>query len=161
MRLQAQRRCRFNGGEEQIKETRVAAGCNAQREVRRLKRNPLICLALVLVVVLLLAGVAQAKSEYVHQIPAYVQNKGCSLCHTASIPELNAGGRAWVAAGKDWSVFKPKAEGKSGAAQAQSAPAAAGKSKELPRTGGSLPYLFVLPGLAAIGAGLVLRFRRA
>jgi len=125
-----------------------------------LKRNLLICLALVLMMVFLLAGVAQAKSEYVQQIPADVQNKGCSLCHTASIPELNASGKAWVAAGKDWSVFKPKAEGKSAAAQAKSTSAAGGQSKELPKTGG-LPYLFVLPGLAAIGGGLILRSRRA
>lgn len=124
-----------------------------------MKKTLLVCLVLALVVSCLLAGVAQAKSEYVQQIPADVQNKSCNLCHTASIPELNDAGKAWVAAGKDWSVFKPKAEAKPAAAPAGGA-AAGGQGQELPKTGG-LPYLFVLPGLAAVGAGLILRRKTA
>lgn len=133
-----------------------------------MKRNILICLVLVLLVVFLAAGVAQAKPEYVQQIPADVEPKSCNLCHTSSIPELNSNGKAWAAAGKDWSVFKPKAESKSSAAENESKPAAAktegataaGASKELPQTGG-VPYLFVIPGLAAIIGGLLLRSKRA
>ena len=117
-----------------------------------------ICLVLGLITLFAVSGVAYAGSQYIQQIPAQVENKTCTLCHTANYPELNADGKAWVAAGKDWSVFskatkptaeeKPKAEGM-----------AKEESKELPKTGGN-PYMLVGPGLAAVGLGLLFGKRR-
>lgn len=120
------------------------------------KRSLLISLALILVLLFVLAGMAQAKSEYVQQIPADVGNKSCSLCHT-SPPELNSSGKAWLAAGKDWGVFRPKATEKP---QTEAKPAAKAGAKELPKTGG-VPYFFVAPGLAAVTLGLALRRKKA
>lgn len=122
-----------------------------------MKRNLVISLALVLVLLFALAGVANASPQYVQQIPAGVENKSCSLCHTSNYPELNADGKAWVAAGKDWSVFKSKAAEKP---KAEAKPAAGKGAKELPKTGGT-PYLFVAPGLAAVAIGLALKRKKA
>lgn len=122
-----------------------------------MKRNLIISLALVLVLLFALAGVANASAQYVQQIPADIENKSCSLCHTSNYPELNADGKAWVAAGKDWSVFKPKAAEKP---KAEAKPAAEEGAKELPKTGGT-PYLFVAPGLAAVALGLALKRKKA
>jgi LPXTG-motif cell wall-anchored protein len=121
-------------------------------------RHLLVCLALGLVALFVLSGVAYAGSQYIQQIPAQVENKTCSLCHTANYPELNAGGKAWVAAGKDWSVFtkaaKPEAKEKPKAQET-----AKEGAKELPKTGAN-PYIFVAPGLAVVGLGLILGKRR-
>lgn len=122
-------------------------------------RSLLICLVLGLVTLLAVSGVAYAGPQYMQQIPAQVENKSCTLCHTANYPELNADGKAWIAFGKDWSVFskatkptaeeKPKAEGM-----------AKEESKELPQTGAN-PYMLVAPGLSAVGLGLLFGKRRA
>ncbi|TDA69895.1 MAG: LPXTG cell wall anchor domain-containing protein [Clostridia bacterium] len=124
----------------------------------------LVSLAVTVVLIFGVASVALASSQYIGQIPAEVENKTCTLCHTANYPELNAGGQAWVKAGKDWAVFT-KAESKPEAAKEQPAaqPAAAVEKKaekELPKTGGN-PYLYIVVGAAMVMAGLFMGKRRA
>lgn len=118
----------------------------------------LVYLLLCLVAALAFCQVAYAGPQYVQQIPAQVENKLCSLCHTSNYPELNAEGKAWVAAGKDWNVFLKKAA-PAPAEKSQAAAAAGGGAKgELPKTGAGAPLLAV-PGVAAILAGLILAKR--
>lgn len=117
----------------------------------------LVYLLLCLVAVLAFCQVAYAGPQYVQQIPAQVENKSCSLCHTSNYPELNADGKAWVAAGKDWNVFLKKAA--PAPAEKPGTAATGGEAKkELPKTGGSVTLL-VAPGMAAILAGLILAKR--
>lgn len=124
-----------------------------------------LLLALVVAITLCfgVSAVALAGSQYIQQIPAIVENKSCTLCHTANYPELNADGQAWVKAGKDWSVFT-KAAQPAAEKPAAGQPAAAGGEKaapeELPKTGGN-PYTYMSIGAIMVVAGLLLGRKRA
>lgn len=119
---------------------------------------PLLALAVALALVA--SSLAWAGSQYVGQIPSEIQNKSCTLCHTANYPELNAEGKAWAADGKDWSVFsKAKAdETKDSGTAADAGKKAPGQGKKLPKTGSNL-YLLMALGSMLVAGGSFLRRR--
>lgn len=86
-----------------------------------IKRQFVLWVVLTALLVLLTAGLAEAKPDYVSNIPAGL-DKSCNLCHS-SVPALNDFGKKWVAAGKDFNAVNKPAETKAAAPAATAKPA--------------------------------------